>query len=128
MPTILTQLFPETLFPRRLTTDNAQRMRLAAARAEEALVRTHVDGALHFVDLLAPEVGFERAIDLYVRELAIPDPLASVVTTRALVVLGDALMPAFGGINSVGTNAIGTAEAVPMPELRLDEGLRRRLA
>lgn len=123
MPTILTQLFPETMFTPRLSSENAQRMRLAAARAEEAMVRTHVHGALHFVELLAPEVGFERAIELYLRELAIPDPLASVVATRTLVVLGDALMPM-----AEGTNANGTAEAVPLPELRLDDGVRRRSA
>lgn len=123
MPTILTQLFPETLFTSRLSPDSAQRMRLAAARAEEAMVRTHVQSALHFVDLLAPEVGFERAIELYLRELAIPEPLGSVVATRTLVVLGDALMPIVDG-----ANANGTAEAVPLPELRLDEGARRRRA
>ncbi|MEN9509689.1 MAG: hypothetical protein RLZZ621_2252 [Gemmatimonadota bacterium] len=123
MPTMLTQLFPETLFPRRLTPENAQRLRLAAARADEAIVRTHIDNALRFVDLLAAEIGFERAIDLYLRELAIPEPLASVVATRTLVVLGDSLMLP---IEDDKTN--GTAEAVPLPELRLDEAARRRRA
>jgi len=120
---MLTQLFPETLFPRRLTPENAQRLRLAAARADEAIVRTHIDNALRFVDLLAAEIGFERAIDLYLRELAIPEPLASVVATRTLVVLGDSLMLP---IEDDKTN--GTAEAVPLPELRLDEAARRRRA
>ena len=123
MPTFLTQLFPDTLFARRLSSDTSQRVRLAAARAEEALVRTHIDGALQFVELLGPEIGFERAIDLYLRELAIAEPLASVVATRTLVVLGDALMPV-----AQDPNANGTAEAVPMPELRLDEAARRRRA
>lgn len=69
-------------------------MRLAQARAEEALVRTHVENALMFVDALAEELPFDRAIDTYIRELAVPEPLASVVVTRVLVVLGRELLPA----------------------------------
>lgn len=108
---ILARLFPETLFPRKLSADAEQRLRLAQARAEETLVRAHVDNALLFVDTLAPEVGMQRALDIYVRELALPDPLASVVVTRALVVLGEALVPR----PDVGS------EAHARPELRLDE-------
>jgi hypothetical protein len=118
---LLNKLFPETLFPRKLTADAEQRLRLAQARAEEALVRTHVENALMFVDTLSTEVGYERALDIYVRELAVPDPLASVVVTRALVALGEALVP-----KPAPGKADGTAEAVPMPELRLDEAAARR--
>jgi fumarate hydratase class II len=118
---MLSKLFPETLFPRKLTADAEQRLRLAQARAEEALVRTHVENALMFVDTLAPEVGYERALDIYVREMSVPDPLAAVVATRALVSLGEALVP-----KPVPPKEIGTAEAVPMPELRLDEAAARR--
>ena len=118
---MLSKLFPETLFPRKLTADAEQRLRLAQARAEEALVRTHVENALMFVDTLAPEVGYERALDIYVREMSVPDPLAAVVATRALVSLGEALVP-----KPVPPKEIGTADAVPMPELRLDEAAARR--
>jgi hypothetical protein len=120
---MLSKLFPETLFPRKLTADAEQRLRLAQARAEEALVRTHVENALMFVDTLAPEVGYERALDIYVREMSVPDPLAAVVATRALVALGEALVP-----KPTPPKEIGTAEAVPMPmpELRLDEAAARR--
>ena len=52
---------------------------LAAARAEEAIIRAHVDNALMFVDTLAEDLSFDRAIDTYVRAMAIPEPLASVV-------------------------------------------------
>ena len=112
---ILAKLFPETLFPRKLSADAEQRVRLAQARAEETLVRAHVDNALMFVDTLAIDVGYERALDIYVRELAVPDPLASVVVTRALVALGEALVPVAEG-----------ADAVPAPALRLDEAAARR--
>jgi len=114
---ILAKLFPETLFPRKLSADAEQRVRLAQARAEETLVRAHVENALMFVDTLATDVGYERALDIYVRELAIPDPLASVVVTRALVALGEALVPAAEGAD---------ADAVPAPALRLDEAAARR--
>jgi hypothetical protein len=87
---ILGKLFPETLFPRKLSSEAEQRMRLAQARAEEALVRTHVENALMFVEALAPDASYERALDIYIRELGIPDPLASVIATRALVALGEA--------------------------------------
>ncbi len=117
---ILGKLFPETLFPRKLTADAEQRVRLVQARAEEALVRTHVDNALLFVDTLAPEVGYERAIDIYVRELGVPDPLASVIATRVLVVLGDALVP------QSTENEESQAEEPPLPRLRLDDAATRR--
>lgn len=115
---LLSKLFPETLFPRKLSADAEQRVRLAQARAEEALIRTHVENALMFVDTLATDVGYERALDIYVRELGVPDPLASVVATRALVALGEALVPA--------PSHDGGAEELPMPAIRLDEAAARR--
>lgn len=114
---ILGKLFPETLFPRKLSTEAEQRLRLAQARGEEAIVRTHVENALHFVDTLAPEVRYERAIDIYVREMSIPDPLASVIATRALVALGDALVP---------TVSDADADILSMPRMRLDDAAERR--
>lgn len=113
---ILNKLFPETLFPRKLSADAEQRLRLAQARAEEALIRTHVENALLFVDTLATDVGYERALDIYVREMGVPEPLASVVATRALVALGEALQPPVDV----------PADAMPMPELRLDDAAARR--
>jgi hypothetical protein len=110
---ILGKLFPETLFPRKLSADAEQRMRLVQARAEEALIRTHVENALLFVDTLATDVGYERALDIYVRELGVPEPLASVVATRALVALGEALVPA--------PPMAPEREEIPLPKLRLDE-------
>ena len=68
-------------------------MRLAQARAEESIIRAHVDNALMFVDTLAEDLSFDRAIDSYVRVMGIPEPLASVVATRTLVVLGQDLVP-----------------------------------
>jgi len=122
-------LLPESLFPRKLSTEVEQRLRLAQARADEAIVRVHVDNALLFVDALAPDVPFERALDIYVREMGLPDPAAAVVLTRALVALGEGVMPEHGG-----ATAPARVEIVPdgpaRPRLRLDDAVaaRRRLA
>ena len=90
---LLGRLFPESLFPRKLPPAAERRVRLALARAEESVIRAHVDNALMFVDTLAEDMPFDRAIDSYVREMAIPEPLASTVATRALVILGQDLVP-----------------------------------
>ena len=122
---ILGKLFPETLVPRKLSAEAEQRLRLAQARAEEALIRTHVDNALMFVDILAPDIGYERALDVYIRELGVPEPLASVVATRALVALGDALVTATALEHPVSSDD----EPLPLPKLRIDDaGGRRRRA
>jgi hypothetical protein len=117
------KLFPETLFPRKLTAEAEQRLRITQARAEEALVRTHVDNALLFIEALTPDVSYERAIDIYVRELGVPDPLAGVIATRTLVALGDSLIP-----SPTGENDEGAVTAAPLPKLHLDDAARRRRA
>ncbi len=118
---ILGKLFPETLFPRKLSDDAEQRLRLAQARAEESLIRTHVENALMFVDVLAPEAGYERALDIYVRELSVPEPLATVVATRALVALGDALVQP-----SASQQQGDLQETSTLPKLRLDQASARK--
>ena len=90
---MLGRLFPETIFARKLNPSAEKRLRLAQARAEEAVVRAHVDNALLFVDTLAEDLSFDRAIETYVRVMGIPEPLASTVVTRTLVVLGEDLVP-----------------------------------
>jgi hypothetical protein len=89
----LRKLFPERIFGRKLEPAAERRLKLAQARAEEGIVRAHVDNALMFVDTLAEDLTFDRAIDAYIREMAIPEPLASIVATRTLVVLGQDLVP-----------------------------------
>lgn len=87
------RFFPERIFKRKLEPAAERRLRLAQARAEEAIVRAHVDNALMFVDTLAEDLTFDRAIDTYIREMSIPEPLASTVATRTLVILGQDLVP-----------------------------------
>jgi hypothetical protein len=106
------RFFPESIFSRKMEPAAERRLRLALARAEEAVVRTHVDNALMFVDVLAEDMTFDRAIDTYVREMSIPEPLASTVATRTLVVLGQELVP-------YRRRAVEAEE--DRPKLRLDE-------
>src|ERR671916_644765 len=90
---MLRWLFPESIFARKLEPAAERRLRLAQARAEESVIRAHVDNALMFVDTLAEDLSFDRAIDTYIRAMGIPEPLASIVATRTLVVLGQDLVP-----------------------------------
>ena len=112
------RLFPDSLFPRKLDATAERRIRLAQARAEESVIRAHVDNALMFVDTLAEDLAFDRAIDTYIRVMGIPEPLASTVATRTLVVLGQDLVP-FRQRSRDGDPGEGQDDS--KPKLRLDE-------
>ena len=49
MLALLRRFFPERIFKRKLEPAAERRLRLAQARAEEAIIRAHVDNALMFV-------------------------------------------------------------------------------
>ena len=120
MLAFLRRLFPDRIFRHKLEPAAERRLRLAQARAEEAIIRAHVDNALMFVDTLAEDMSFDRAIDSYIREMAIPEPLASVVATRTLVVLGQDLVP-------YRRRAVDAGETVPeRPKLRLNDASQGR--
>ena len=112
------KLFPERIFARRMSRDAEKRLRLAQARAEESMVRAHVDNAMMFVDTLSEDLSFDRAIETYVRVMGIPEPLASTVATRSLVALGEEMMPYRGR-----TPEVQKVEepSVGRPPLRLDQ-------
>lgn len=121
---LLSRIFPESLFPRRLDPAAERRMRLAQARAEESIIRAHVDNALMFIDTLAEDLAFDRAIDTYIRIMGVSEPLASMVATRTLVVLGQELVP-------FRRRARDGDDLDARPKLRLDdasEGRARRRA
>src|SRR5216110_262581 len=118
----LRRLFPERIFRRKLEPAAERRLRLAQARAEEAVIRAHVDNALMFVDTLAEDLTFDRAIDSYIREMAIPEPLASTVATRTLVVLGQDLVPYRKRARESDADAPDTPEE--RPKLRLNDAQR----
>jgi hypothetical protein len=116
------RLFPERIFRRKLEPAAERRLRLAQARAEEAIIRAHVDNALMFVDTLAEDLTFDRAIDTYIREMAIPEPLASTVATRTLVVLGQDLVPYRKRARQTDADAPEPPEE--RPKLRLNDAQR----
>lgn len=120
MLAFLRRLFPDRIFRHKLEPAAERRLRLAQARAEEAIIRAHVDNALMFVDTLAEDMSFDRAIDSYIREMAIPEPLASTVATRTLVVLGQDLVP-------YRRRAVDAGEPVnERPKLRLNDASQGR--
>ena len=90
---MFSNFLPESIFAKKLQPATERRMRLAQARAEEAIVRAHVESALTFVDALAEELPFDRAIDSYIRVMGVAEPLASIIVTRVLVVLSRDLLP-----------------------------------
>jgi hypothetical protein len=121
----LRRFFPERIFRRKLEPAAERRVRLAQARAEESIIRTHVDNALMFVDTLAEDMTFDRAIDSYIREMSISEPLASVVATRTLVILGQDLVPYRR--RAVAGDTQGTeGQADDRPKLRLNDASQGR--
>ena len=110
---MLSRLFPESIFSRKLNPNAERRLKLSQARAEETIIRGHVDNALMFVDTLAEDLSFDRAIDTYVRVMGIPEPLASTVATRALVQLGR------GTEAAVGLAALEERARVPLVPLEV---------
>ena len=121
----LRRFFPERIFRRKLEPAAERRVRLAQARAEESIIRTHVDNALMFVDTLAEDMTFDRAIDAYIREMSISEPLASVVATRTLVILGEDLVPYRR--RAVAGDAQGTeGQGDDRPKLRLNDASQGR--
>jgi len=121
---MLGRLFPETIFPRKLTASAERRLRLAQARAEESIIRAHVDNALMFMDTLAEDLSFDRAIDTYIRVMGIPEPLASTVATRALVVLGQDLVPFRRRARTTEDGEV--VESSAKPRLRLGDAVDAR--
>ena len=121
MWSFLKGLFPENIFARKIDPGAERRLRLAQARAEETVIRTHVDNALMFVDTLAEDLTFDRAIDSYIRQMSIPEPLSSTVATRTLVVLGQDLVPYRRRSREEGESAQPAQPDESRPPLRLGE-------
>jgi hypothetical protein len=69
---------------KRLSPDARKRLLLVAARAEEALVETHVSNLLDLMDTLGEEADFDRAIEIYTGMIALEESRASAVTNRLL--------------------------------------------
>ena len=75
-----------------------RRIELIAARTEVALIHTHVDNALHFVEFLREEdeLSDEKAVELYLDALDVRESIAEVTYYLALSRLADEVLPAHG--------------------------------
>ncbi|HUE96922.1 MAG TPA: hypothetical protein VMN39_09690 [Longimicrobiaceae bacterium] len=83
-------------FVRRRLRRNAEEdlwMELSAARAEEALIRTHVKHALNFITILEEHVPPTRAVSLYLEQLEVPTSRARSVYQRTLARVAAAELP-----------------------------------
>ena len=97
---------------------------VAAAAAWEALVEAHASHALRFVALMAARLDFDEALDRYLEELDVRDPMASAVRSRVLIALEHALQeepdrPTLRGYDQ------GDPAEPPEGAERQDRGLRR---
>lgn len=86
-------------FVRRQMRRNAEEdlwLELAAARAEEALIRTHVRHALNFVEIVGEHAPPPRSIALYLDQLEVPAARARAVYQRALARIAESELPRVG--------------------------------
>jgi hypothetical protein len=78
----------------RVNDDLRKFVELAAARTEVAILDTHVENALGFVELLEKEVPFTEAVELYLEGLEVRDSVAEVAYYMTLSRIADRTIPA----------------------------------
>lgn len=80
----------------RVNEELRRRIEFVAARTEVALIDTHVENALHFVDFLDTEMNERQAVELYLDALDVRDAIAEVVYYIALARIADDILPPHG--------------------------------
>jgi hypothetical protein len=70
-----------------------ERINLAAARTEDALMETHVENALIFRKALSDDLPAPEAVELYLETMVLPEGLADVIYNRALRIIADKVLP-----------------------------------
>lgn len=73
--------------PRRLPDPVQRRFEMATATAWENLINAHTTYARDFVQLLAGNMDLEEALERYLSEMGIADPMATAVRNRVLVAI-----------------------------------------
>lgn len=68
---------------------------LALARAEEAVIATHVDNAITFAALLEPHLGLKRAVQEYVAAVGEAGSRGQAIFQRTMARLADVHLPPF---------------------------------
>lgn len=77
----------------RVKDDLRRWVELVAARTEIAILNTHVDNAMNFVELLEKEAPFSEAVELYLEALEVRESIAEVAYYIALARLADQHLP-----------------------------------
>ncbi len=80
----------------RVKDDLRRWVELVAARTEIAILNTHVDNAMNFVELLDKEAPFSESVELYLEALEVRESVAEVAYYMALTRLADQHLPAKG--------------------------------
>ena len=70
-----------------------ERINLAAARTEDALLETHVENALVFKKALAEELSPPEAVEMYLETMMLPEGVSDVIYNRALRLIADQVLP-----------------------------------
>ena len=69
---------------KRLSAEARRKLLLLSARAEEALIETHVSNLLDLLHTLGEEVDLDRGIEIYGEMVSLDDSLGPMVTNRLL--------------------------------------------
>ena len=80
----------------RVHEDLRKLVELAAARTEVALLNTHVENALNFVELLESEMSLNDGVELYLEALEVRESIAEVAYYLTLTRLADKHLPTPG--------------------------------
>jgi hypothetical protein len=80
----------------RVNEELRRRIELVAARTEVALLYTHVENSLQFVDFLDSEINERQAVELYLDALDVRDSVAEVVYYFSLARIADDVLPPHG--------------------------------
>ena len=90
------RLFMENVRQRlrgRVNEDLRRWIELEAARTEVALLNTHIENALHFVDLIGAELPFTESVELYLEALDVRESVAEVAYYISLARLAESHLP-----------------------------------
>jgi hypothetical protein len=79
---------PVSLWTQRLPEDAERRLERAEANAREDMVETHARLACDLVDILAPRMPFDDAIERYLESMNLEGEDAEAVGTRAVTLIG----------------------------------------
>jgi hypothetical protein len=74
---------------RRLSANARKKLLLVQARAEEAIVETHVANLLDLLDTLGDEIDLDRAVEVYEEMMSLDETLAATVANRLLAGLDE---------------------------------------